>query len=1629
MKHHVKATSAGSTEAGSCSRDLLRCALIGRGAPSDAKGSSAPSPRRTTSLFAVLALAIASLALTAVPAVAAPPTLTTPVLSGASYASVHVTGKVSGDGTGSFGITAYGIQYSTDNSHWTTAFASATPFNTGPVEDQPIDATISVPHGGTEYFIRLVASNGFALAESPPDLATSPTPNPSFTTLPVDPPSVIAIENASEVEYTTATAKGTVNRPANADPAFDVNCHFQYVTDTQFQATGFQNPGDVPCEGTNPVKSTGATAVEAHLASLTNDTIYHLRLFVSNASPTTDAKDAASTFTTLAVDPPEVIATNNATEVFSRSAKVSGTVKRPAIDDPAFDISACRFEYVTDAQFTATGFNGAGVSNCDQAPPFTEPDGETDVTAALTGLEPGTTYHLRLAGENAALTPGTKEAANTFTTTAKVAAPTVLTIPSVTGFDQDSAKVKAEVQRPAGEDPALDVNCQFEYVTDAQFNATGFQGAGQTECVPNPITSPDSGHPAVSSPVEAHIFGLTPQTTYHLRLTASNGGGADFKDAASTFTTTQDFPASAVVGPITEVAYSGAKLTGESDAQGEFGANVFDVSTDGVNWTEVSPPDITFSGKLTPVAPAVVTGLKGGTKYFVRLRVLACQAGCGGSADVTVSLPPYPSFTTHPVDPATVLKVDPVGDITEESATVSGEIERPANPDPAFNTNCHFEYVSNAQFQTSGFQGPEKVPCGIDSLTSPGEKKAVEAELADLKPGAEYHVRLVATNGGPDASLEAATTFTTTPVPATVTNAAGGSDGVGGYFLEGLVNPRNSAVSDCKFVYGPNSAEPTGYPFVVPCSPLPTGRDEVQQWTVAPSDEFRLTFKSNTTSALVNPSPAEVEAALKALPSVGATGISNVTRVANGNETFGLFDYAVHFGGSLSGTNLPPLEVRVTQSNGIERVSTTSEQTVGSGNLPVAVEGHVTGLTPDANYHFRLVVTNAAGTAVTPDQIFIPTLAAKAPPCGNEQLRKENNSLGLPECRAYEMVTDPSKEGQGANFREYHGGDAVAYESRAANLANSGQGELVANSYVATRTANGWETIPDLNGPSGSFLSAPEYVEAIEGDGGLRLLSSDLLSSVWAIGKRDGPPGYNAYIRRPDGRFELFGPGETIDVGFSGQTMVGASDDLSHLVLASKSSYPASWGPGVYEFVGTGNDEPRRVDVDNLGNPVSNCGSPGTGGHPSSRGNAVSDDGRVIVMTVLGPCGVNPPANEVWARVDGTTSYEASASQCTRPNCNGPTDATFAGSAKNGSRVYFTTTQQLLDSDTDQTNDVYACDIPTTPQVPTGDTNACSSLHQVSGAASGARVGEVLRVSDDGSTAYFTAQGVLAGNEDALGEAALADDRNLYVWHTDAAHPAGQTTFVAKLPEGDGTLAQTTPDGRYLALQTRGQLLPTDTDNAYDIYRYDAGTGAVARVSTNLFGTGGNGDGFDASFGKVNGYAEVNGGHNTLHNSHFSISDNGELIVFITSEPLSPLDGNGAPDAYLWHSGHVVGSLGGASAAFIDGSGQDVYIETAERLTPTDIDVAPDVYDVRVGGGFGQRQAGCSGEACQPSVLSPPPAPAPITSRPPADPGNVKVKQCAKGKVLKNGKCVRKPHKKHHKKSRKQTGHNRGGSK
>ncbi len=656
----------------------------------------------------------------------------------------------------------------------------------------------------------------------------------------------------------------------------------------------------------------------------------------------------------------------------------------------------------------------------------------------------------------------------------------------------------------------------------------------------------------------------------------------------------------------------------------------------------------------------------------------------------------------------------------------------------------------------------------------------------------------------------------------------------------------------------------------------------------------------------------------------------------------------------------------------------------------------------------RPLARRAASALSVMAAVAAAALSVTAPPaladgCPNAALRAQNNSTQLPDCRAYEQVSPEFKEAFPPATIGFTDDGKLAYETNG-NYANNGNGNGAipgGNLYLETRTGSGW-SIKALS-PSGPDYHTAHISSLTKG------FSSDMGTSLWQMRRGDEPDSVNdLYARRGDA-FSRIGP---VPQGGIGGTSIYPSDDLSHLAFLGTQ--------GVYEYVDE-SGPPRMVSVDNAGQPIVQvCPVPGDTGKDLLGGqkgtyHAISAGGHVIFWTPQ--C-----ASAVFARVDGATTIEASASQCTRgPSdpggaCNAASGAQFEGANAGGTRVYFTTSQQLVNADTDTTTDLYECDIPAGTPAPDGAVNPCPDLRQVSGAASGADVQGVTRISEDGSRVYFVATAVLAANSDANDAPAVAGDDNLYVWQRDAAHPDGETRFVAKLlaPQpgdfGDGPtfisgglwgadltgrFAQATDDGRYLVFASYAQLIDhgpqADTDSARDIYRYDAETGALTRLSTGADGQGGNEPGQNAQITPI-AYDTVT--YPIRRSPRVVMTDDGGSVVFTTSEALSSRDTNGTVDAYLWHQGgaslissgkpSLDGPIAGGGDAFgtsnlvlalISPSGRDVFFATTAQLLPSDIDTVVDIYDARVDGGFAPKPppTPCAGDACQGGRSAPPP--------------------------------------------------------
>jgi hypothetical protein len=203
--------------------------------------------------------------------------------------------------------------------------------------------------------------------------------------------------------------------------------------------------------------------------------------------------------------------TEPATAIAGSSATLNGTV-----DPDGLELNECKFEWGITTSY-------------ENSMPCTETPAQigaghaaVPVEAALGGLNGGTAYHFRLVVTNA---NGPSDGADKgFTTTG----PQIHAVGAVDVSDT-SARLEALID-PEGSATGY----QFEYATEAQFQASGFGGAGKI-----PPLAAEVGTGMADVLVAQDLAGLAPDTTYRYRVVASSseavstGGAESFRTFSS----------------------------------------------------------------------------------------------------------------------------------------------------------------------------------------------------------------------------------------------------------------------------------------------------------------------------------------------------------------------------------------------------------------------------------------------------------------------------------------------------------------------------------------------------------------------------------------------------------------------------------------------------------------------------------------------------------------------------------------------------------------------------------------------------------------------------------------------------------------------------------------------------------------------------------------------------------------------------------------------------------------------------------------------------------------------------------------------------------------------------------------
>jgi sugar lactone lactonase YvrE len=1038
--------------------------------------------------------------------------------------------------------------------------------------------------------------------------------------------------------------------------------------------------------------------------------------------------------------------------------------------------------------------------------------------------------------------------------------------------------------------------------------------------------------------------GATPQGSFDepTGLAVGPGGdvyvGDDAHKVVDVFSEPVSVPA-VTTGAATEVQETTATLTGSIDPSGGPEATCeFRYGTT-TAYGSIAPcvPAGPFSS-LTAVT-AELTGLAPATTYHYRLEGTTADGTTPGTDEkLTTS-------AHHGLAPTATIK--PVTAITSTSAIFNGDV----NPNGTA-TEYHFEYSPNGTSWTSlsaasAGDGTTEVP--------------VTQSVTGLTASTTYHVRLAATNTFAESAVSTEVTFPTAAPPPSAPNVfdtAATQVTSATARLSAVVYPEGEATT-YQFQYGTSTSYGSSAP-AAPGEPF-TGPQSVSQ---------RLTGLLPGTVYHFR---------------IVATNVSGATPSAD--QTFTTLAAG-------EGEPVPPGAC----PNEALRAESNPDPQIGT---PYSLQ------LPDCRAYEQVTPPFKSFNAVIP---------------GSE------GSPGPGYVEGEYVVVNNLVAGSAATYALSRSGSQLLEFSLPILGAAGSDGEQNPTSYALARGSAGWTT-SSLTPEASLFPFARAELAS----------PLDITAGLWAaLTPTDSVNAGSLYRREADGSFTEVGPigpasatagppqgAESLGGGGVSPLLVGvvgSSADLSHVVFQINSPGGTEtshlWtGDGtvaerrssLYEYVGTGHtgqgsDVPALVGLDNTGQQISECGTSlgadATSGQnvendsPSTTQVGVSASGSTVFFTAqAGGCATGatgPASNQLYARI-GTpglaqaTVNVAGSSECaTSTSCNLTSPVVYQGSSKDGSKVFFTTTQPLVESDVDTTNDIYECELPgdagATP-APSGVVNACPDLKAVSvtGTSSGANVQSVVAVSEEGSRVYFIATGVLTSTPNDHARTAEAGKDNLYVWEAPSAgHPAGRTAFIATLPEPSLKDAQATPDGRYLVFTTTADVTADDTSTVFQAFRYDSQTGELVRVSVGENGY--NEDGNTDLYPAVLASAKL---------GRVTVSEDGSYIVFQSSDALTPQVNGGKHNVYEWHDGNVYlisdGSDTQQRAGLIgmDATGTNIFFTTADQLVGQDTDEDIDIYDARIDGGFPAPtpEAGCGASEGCPGPLSASLTPPSIGSR------------------------------------------------
>ena len=374
------------------------------------------------------------------------------------------------------------------------------------------------------------------------------------------------------------------------------------------------------------------------------------------------------------------VITSNATSVASFSATLNGSA------NPNGRSTNVYFEYgptITYGFTTPVHTQNGNIS--------------TSISANMSGLSAGTTYHFRLVASNGA---GTHYGVDRTFTTLSATGPAVITSNPPTLIASYSARLNAFLD-PHG----LSTRIYFEYGPTTDYGTT---------------TSTQTQNGSTYRNISANISGLSANTYYHFRIVATNSAGTTY-GADHFFATLVDVGLPIVTtDAATNIASFSATLNGSLDPHGQTTSVYFEYGTT-TSYGHTTAAHIQ-TGDTYRNINANISGLAASTTYHFRIVV-----NPGG--DIVYG--PDKTFTTLSATGKPVVTTSPATLIASYSAALNGSL------DPhGLTTTVYFEYGPTSNY---GFTTPVQTQTG-------NAFRNINAHISGLSASTTYHFRVVAHN-------------------------------------------------------------------------------------------------------------------------------------------------------------------------------------------------------------------------------------------------------------------------------------------------------------------------------------------------------------------------------------------------------------------------------------------------------------------------------------------------------------------------------------------------------------------------------------------------------------------------------------------------------------------------------------------------------------------------------------------------------------------------------------------------------------------------------------------------------------------------------------------------------------------